>query len=105
MPDEKREEEKEEVKDVKIKSDRSLLVVLAFIIILFVSAFSLKFINQDQPETIEDLHLMNYNGKLKPHQGYLSGAHSFVKFEDQNPFAYAATATFGLGVFYLLLLL
>jgi len=76
-------EEKEELKEVKLKSDRSLILGVILLIVLFATIFGLKYFNQETPETIDDLHKLNLNGKLKPEQGYLyDNAHSFVKFDD-----------------------
>jgi hypothetical protein len=85
MPDEniaKEEEKGEDDKDVKLKSDKTLIVVGVVIILLFGAVFGLSFFKQERPQTIEELHELNFKGKLKPDEGYLyEDAYSFVKFE------------------------
>ncbi len=83
MPEEKQEETKEEeVKEIKLKSDKTLIVSAIVIILLFASIFAVRFFNQEKPETIEDLHQLNFKGKLKKDQGYLyDDVYSFVKFD------------------------
>jgi len=84
QPDIKPKKTKEPVKDTTVKSDRSLIFGIILLLILFGTIFGIKyFIPEEYPETIEDLHVLNYDGKLKPEQGYLyNGIHSFVNFED-----------------------
>ena len=82
MPEEKIEE-KEEVKGVKLKSDRILIVGVIIIVLLFGIVFGLRYFTQEQPETIDDLHELNLKGKLKEEQGYLyKDVYSFVKFDN-----------------------
>ena len=82
MPEEKIEE-KEEVKGVKLKSDRILIVGVIIIVLLFGIVFGLRYFTQEQPETIDDLHELNLKGKLKEEQGYLyKNVYSFVKFDN-----------------------
>ena len=85
---------KEEVKDtrttsgtnsvgVKLKSDKTLIVGVIIIVLLFGIIFGLRYFTQEQPETIDDLHALNLKGKLKEEQGYLyNDIYSFVKFDD-----------------------
>jgi hypothetical protein len=111
MPEEKVQEEKEEAKvienqqtmrnahfengnsqtrfsaptslDVKLKSDRVLIIGAFIIILLFAVIFGLRYLNQEQPKTIDELHELNLKGKLKDEQGYLyKDVYSFVKFDD-----------------------
>jgi len=82
MPEEKIEEKDEEVKDVKFKSDKMLIVGVIIIVLLFGVVFGLRYFTQEQPETIDDLHKLNLKGKLKEDQGYLYKGFSFVKFDD-----------------------
>ncbi len=85
MPEEKIEEnQEEETKEVKLKSDKVLIIGIILIIAMFGIVFSLKyFFAQDKPETIDDLHELNLKGKLKADQGYLyKGVYSFVKFDN-----------------------
>ena len=82
MPEEKQEESKEEVKEVKLKSDRTLIIGAIIIILLFGIIFGLMRLGQERPETIDEMHELNFKGKLKKDQGYLyDGVYSFVKFD------------------------
>jgi hypothetical protein len=85
MPEEKTEnkEGNEEVKEVKIWSDKILIIGVILVLLLFAALFSLRYLPQERPETIDELHEFNLMGKLKPEQGYIyNNVYSFVKFED-----------------------
>ena len=95
IPEEKMEEAKEEAKDtrttsgtnsvgVELKSDRTIIIGATVIVLLFASIiFAAKFLNQERPQTIDEMHELNFKGKLKKDQGYLyDGVYSFVKFEN-----------------------
>jgi hypothetical protein len=83
MPEKKVKEKKEEIKETKLKSDRMLIIGAILVIVVFISIFSLKYFTKERPETIDELHKLNLEGKLKPEQGYLyNGAYSFVKYND-----------------------
>ncbi|MBI2134669.1 hypothetical protein HYU09_01650 [Candidatus Woesearchaeota archaeon] len=84
MPEEKKPEKKdEEPKEAKFKSDKILIIGAVLLILVFAVVFGIRFFTQEQPQTIEDLHALNFKGKLKPDQGYLyRDVYSFVKFED-----------------------
>jgi len=83
MPKEKIEETKEDAKEVKLKSDKTLIIGAIIIMLLFVGAtFGLRYLGQERPETIDEMHELNFEGKLKKDQGYLyDGVYSFVKFD------------------------
>ena len=83
MPEEKQEESKEEeAKEVKLKSDKTLIIGAIIIILLFGTIFGLRHFGQERPETIDELHELNFKGKLKKDQGYLyDKVYSFVKFD------------------------
>ena len=83
MPEEKQEESKEDVKEVKLKSDKTLIIGAIIIILLFgFILLGLNYFEQERPETIDELHELNFKGKLKKDQGYLyDGVYSFVKFD------------------------
>ncbi|MEK6876915.1 MAG: hypothetical protein AABX63_05845, partial [Nanoarchaeota archaeon] len=84
MPEEKQEESKEEeAKELKLKSDRTLIIGAVIIILLFGAVFGLGFLGQqERPQTIDEMHELNFKGKLKKDQGYLyDGVYSFVKFD------------------------
>ena len=73
----------QEEKEVKSKgSDKILLVGILTIILIFAVAFLIGKFAKEQPKTIEDLHKLNIQGKLKPEQGYLyNEAYSFITFD------------------------
>jgi len=80
---EEKVEVKEEVKEVKLKSDRMLIIMAIGLILIFAVLIGMRYLNQEVPETIDELHEYNLKGKLKPEQGYLyNEIYSFVKFED-----------------------
>lgn len=65
------------------KSDRVLLMSITAIIIVFVAIISYSVFYREQPKTLEELHVLNLQGKLKPAQGYVyKGAYSFVAFDN-----------------------
>lgn len=74
----------EEIHDEESKkSDKILVYLILGIILLFVIFFGYRILTREQPETLDELHLFNLKGKLKPEQGYLyNGVHSFVKFDN-----------------------
>jgi len=83
MPEPRIEKEnKEDVKEPKLKSDRMLIIIAIIVILVFAVILGSKFF-QKRPETIDELHELNLKGKLKEDQGYLyKGAYSFVKFDN-----------------------
>jgi len=85
MPEEKVKEEKDEkVEDVKLKSDKTLIIGVVMIMLVFAVILGAKYFNQEEmPKTIDELHELNLKGKLKDEQGYLyNDVYSFVKVED-----------------------
>lgn len=75
----------EEIKEVKPediqekkKSDKILIIAIAVIILIIAVLMGLKLIPKEQPKTIDELHLLNLQGKLKPEQGYIYEGYSFV---------------------------
>jgi hypothetical protein len=82
MPEEKREEPEEEVKEAKLKSDKILIIGVLGLVLILAAIFGLSYFNQELPETIDELHELNLKGKLKSDQGYIYDVYSFVKFDD-----------------------
>lgn len=83
MPEEKKEEKKEKVEETKLKSDKILIVGVIIIVLMFAAIFGLRYFKQERPKTIDELHELNLEGKLKDEQGYLyKNAYSFVKVND-----------------------
>ena len=79
-----KEKHKETEQDIKKKiSDKTLIIAISMIILLLLIIFSLKiFMEPEEPETIEDLHLLNLQGKLEPEQGYIYNGYSFVNYDN-----------------------
>jgi len=83
----KNEEDKEKTgenpeKEEKKISDKILIVSVIIIAVLFIAVFSIKFLIKPKINTIDDLHLLNVQGKLKPEQGYMYGGFSFIRAND-----------------------
>lgn len=80
--EDKEQIEKEPEKEEKKISDKALIVSVIIIAVLFIIFFSIKFLIKPKVNTIDDLHLLNIQGKLKPEQGYMYKGFSFVKSND-----------------------
>lgn len=64
-------------------SEKILIVSIAIVVILFISVIAFSIFSKQQPKTLEDLHVLNLKGKLKPSQGYVyKGVYSFVTLDD-----------------------
>lgn len=70
--------------EASLKSDRTLIVAIILLLIGVAAIFGVKyFFKADMPLTIDELHALNFKGKLGEEQGYLhNGVYSFVKFDD-----------------------
>ena len=67
----------------KKSSDKALIIGIGVVVLLFVAIFAYSIFSKPQPKTLEELHVLNLKGKLKPERGYTyKGVYSFVKFED-----------------------
>src|SRR3989338_725956 len=79
-----KEEQHQEIKEAPLRSDKLLIIAVILILIGFGIFFGMKYFTKaEQPKTIDDLHALNFKGKLKEDQGFLyKGVYSFVKFED-----------------------
>ncbi|MBI2650836.1 hypothetical protein HYX04_06030 [Candidatus Woesearchaeota archaeon] len=67
----------------KKSSEKALLISVAVIVLLLVFIFAYSILNKPKPQTLEDLHILNLKGKLKPEQGYVyNGVYSFVVSDD-----------------------
>lgn len=83
IAEERQEEAREEIKEVKLRSDKTLIIGAIIIILLFGAVFGLSYFRPERPETIDEMHELNYKGKLKKDEGYLyDGVYSFVKFDN-----------------------
>jgi len=68
----------------KKSSEKVLIISIAIIIILLASTlyYTIR-ISKAQPKTLEELHVLNLQGKLKPSQGYIyKGVYSFINFDN-----------------------
>lgn len=64
-------------------SEKALIISIAVIVFLFISIVAYSILNKPQPKTLEDLHILNLKGKLKPSQGYVyKGVYSFIKLDN-----------------------
>lgn len=64
-------------------SDKVLIISIALIILLLISVFAYSFFNKPRPKTLEELHVLNLKGELKPEQGYVyKGAYSFITLDN-----------------------
>jgi len=67
----------------KKSSDKALIISIVVIALLLISIISYSILNKPEPKTLEDLHVLNLKGKLKPEQGYVyKGIYSFINFEN-----------------------
>lgn len=74
---------KEPEHEPKKSSDKVFFITVAAILVLLASVFSFSVIYKQQPKTLEDLHVSNLKGKLKPEQGYVyKGVYSFVTLDN-----------------------
>jgi hypothetical protein len=93
MPEQEEEEEnaqrkpsaeivEEEEKGFK-KSDKVFIIGVVLVILIFAAIFLFFYFTKETPETIEDLHKLNFEGKLKPEEGYVyRDAYSFVRYDN-----------------------
>ena len=74
-------EEPEEKEERKI-SEKILVKSFIVLIVVLLIIFSLRFIPKPEPKTLDELHKLNLQGKLKQEEGYIYNGLSFVKFDD-----------------------
>ncbi|MBI3036051.1 hypothetical protein HYY71_07065, partial [Candidatus Woesearchaeota archaeon] len=64
-------------------SEKALIIGIAVIVLLLAAILAFSIFNKQQPKTLEDLHVLNLKGKLKPEQGYVyKGVYSFVTLDN-----------------------
>lgn len=64
-------------------SEKSLVIGIIVIVLLFAAVLAYSIYSKPKPLTLEDLHVLNLNGKLKPSQGYVyKNAYSFVTLDN-----------------------
>lgn len=67
----------------KKTSDKALIIGIGVVVLLFVAIFAYSIFSKPQPNTLEELHVLNLKGKLKPEQGYVyKGVYSFINFDN-----------------------
>ncbi|MBI2657153.1 hypothetical protein HYX08_00490 [Candidatus Woesearchaeota archaeon] len=75
-----REEPEEQPKK---SSEKALIMAIVIVVLLFAAVFAFSIFYKQEPKTLEDLHVLNLQGKLKPEQGYVyKGAYSFVTLDN-----------------------
>jgi len=82
--DKKTEEvNKPQEEEPKSSSEKTLLISIVVITLLFIFILAYGILNKQQPKTLEELHVLNLKGKLKPEQGYVyKGVYSFVTLDN-----------------------
>ncbi len=81
---EKRIEEKktQEIDISQKSSDKSIIIAISVIIVLLAAVLVYSMFAKQEPKTLEDLHVANIKGDLKPEQGYVyKGVYSFVNLD------------------------
>ena len=83
--DRKIEQAQKEDVDYHLKtSEKPLIFAIIVILILFAGIITYSVLHKTQPKTIEELHILNLQGKLKPEQGYVyKNAYSFITLDNQ----------------------
>jgi hypothetical protein len=77
------EEIDKEAKEEPKKSDKPLIIAIIFIVLLLAAVLAFNIFYKQQPKTLEDLHVANLKGELKPDQGYVyKGVYSFVTLDN-----------------------
>ena len=63
----------------KKSSEKMLYIGIAAVVLLFAAVFAASMLIKEEPKTLEELHILNIQGKLKPEQGYVyKDVYSFV---------------------------
>ena len=69
----------EGLEDVKKYSHKVLIGTIIVIVLLFASIAAFGYFYKPKPLTLEEMHILNLQGKLKPSEGYVyKGIYSFV---------------------------
>lgn len=73
----------ESSEEPKKSSERILLVSIIVIFLLLALILAFSIFNKPKPTTLEELHVLNLKGKLKPEQGYIyKGIYSFINLDN-----------------------
>lgn len=82
IEDRKIEELHKEEQEPSKSSEKSLLITIIAIALLFVAILAFSIFNKQEPKTLEDLHVSNLKGELRPEQGYVyKGIYSFITLD------------------------
>ena len=75
---------KEELnEEPKKSSEKALIITIAIIVMLFAAVLAFSILSKPKPKTLEELHVLNLQGKLKLEQGYVyKVAYSFVNYDN-----------------------
>lgn len=70
-------------KEPEKSSEKTLIISIAIIVLLLIFILAFSILNKPQPKTLEDLHVLNLKGKLRPSQGYVyKGVYSFITLDN-----------------------
>ena len=73
----------ESPEEPKKSSEKALIISIAVIALLLISIFAFTYFYKPKPLTLEDMHVLNLQGKLKPSQGYVyKNVYSFVTLDN-----------------------
>lgn len=73
----------EEIEDTKKHSHKALIGTIIAILLLLAAIVAFSFFYKPKLLTLEDMHVLNLQGKLKPSQGYIyKGVYSFVYLDN-----------------------
>jgi len=77
------ETSKDKEEEPKSSSEKIFVISVAVVLLVLVSIFAFSILNKPKPQTLEDMHILNLKGKLKPEQGYVyKGIYSFITFDN-----------------------
>ena len=69
--------------DTKKHSHKAIIGTIIAILLLLAAIVAFSFFYKPKPLTLEDMHVLNLQGKLKPSQGYVyKGVYSFVYLDN-----------------------
>jgi len=75
--------EKQGEEEIRKSSEKALIIGIIIIIVLFAAVIGYAALSRQEPKSIEELHVMNLKGQLKPSQGYVyKNVYSFVTLDD-----------------------
>lgn len=73
----------EELEGAKKQSSKALIGTIIAILLLLAAIFAFSYFYKPKQLTLEEMHVLNLQGKLKPSQGYVyKGIYSFVILDD-----------------------